>query len=103
MHGAVLNSAALKKWNITADTNAARRGNRAQAGHERALRPDHGNSIPADLASLPQPTRDRRSSGRAGQMLYAAAGITTAHEGATHAADLALMQRAAQPTPTSST
>lgn len=28
-------------------------------------------------------------------MLYAAAGITRAHEGITHAADLALMQRAA--------
>ena len=32
---------------------------------------------------------------KAGQLLYAANGITTAQEGATHAGDLALMQRAA--------
>ena len=46
--------------------------------------------------ALPKPTAAQEIEwSRAGQMLYAAAGITTAHEGVTHAADLALMQRAA--------
>ena len=47
------------------------------------------------FAALPKPTREQETDwSRAGQMLYAQAGITTAHEGATHAEDLAVMQRA---------
>jgi hypothetical protein len=48
------------------------------------------------FASLPKPNAEQEVAwSRAGQMLYAAAGITTAQEGATHAPELALMQRAA--------
>jgi predicted amidohydrolase YtcJ len=49
------------------------------------------------FASLPQPTPAQEVEWSiAGQKLFAQAGITTAHEGATHAAEPALMQRAAK-------
>jgi predicted amidohydrolase YtcJ len=97
MHGAVLNSAALKKWNITAET-------KTPPGGIIVRKP--GTSEPAGLlmetaylpifASLPKPTREEEIAwSRAGQMLYARAGITTGHEGATHADDLEVMKRVA--------
>jgi predicted amidohydrolase YtcJ len=97
MHGAVLNSAATKKWNVTAKT-------KTPAGGIILRKP--GTNEPTGLlmetaylpiyASLPQPTREEEVDwSRAGQMLYAAAGITTAQEGLTHASDVALIQRAA--------
>jgi predicted amidohydrolase YtcJ len=47
-------------------------------------------------ATPPEPTREQEvESARAGQMLYAAAGITLAQEGAAHVEDLEVMQRAA--------
>ena len=90
MHGAVLNSAALKKWKITAET-------KTPPGGVIVRKP--GSNEPSGLvietaylpifASLPKPTRDQEVAwSRAGQILYAQAGITTAHEGATHADDL---------------
>jgi predicted amidohydrolase YtcJ len=97
MHGAVLNSAAMKQYGISAKT-------KTPAGGIILRKP--GSNEPAGLlmetaflpifASLPKPNAAQEVQwSRAGQMLYAAAGITTAHEGATHASDLALMQRAA--------
>jgi predicted amidohydrolase YtcJ len=97
MHGAVLNSAAMKKYNVTAKT-------KTPAGGIILRKP--GSNEPLGLlmetaylpiyASLPQPTREEEVEwSRAGQMLYAAAGITTAQEGLTHASDVALIQRAA--------
>jgi len=97
MHGAVLNSAAFAKWNITAETETPPGG---------VIVRKEGSQEPAGLimetaflpifTSLPKPTREQEVEWtRAGQLLYAAAGITTAHEGATHAADLEVMQRAA--------
>ncbi len=97
MHGAVLNSAAMKKWNITAET-------RTPPGGVILRKP--GSNEPAGLlmetaflpifASLPKPTREQEIDwSRAGQMLYARAGITTAHEGATHADELEVMKRVA--------
>jgi predicted amidohydrolase YtcJ len=48
------------------------------------------------FASLPKPTPEQEVEwSKAGQRLYAANGITTAHEGATHVADLDVMRRAA--------
>lgn len=98
MHGAVLNSAAMAKWNITAETETPpggiivrKPGSNEPAGllMETAYLPIFG--------SLPQPTRAQEVEWtRAGQMLYAEAGITTAHEGATHASELAVMLRAAE-------
>ena len=97
MHGAVLNSAAMRKWGITAAT-------RTPPGGIIVRKP--GSNEPAGLvmetaflpifASLPKPRPEQEvERSRAGQMLYAEAGITTAHEGATHAGDLEVMKRVA--------
>ncbi|BCS35381.1 amidohydrolase [Luteitalea sp. TBR-22] len=97
MHGAVLNSAALKKWNISAAT-------RTPPGGVIVRKP--GTQEPYGLlmetaflpifASLPKPTAEQAVDWtKAAQQLYASHGVTTAHEGATHAGDLAVMKRAA--------
>jgi predicted amidohydrolase YtcJ len=97
MHGAVLNSAAMKKWNFSAETETPPGG---------IIVRKPGTNEPYGLimemaylpvfASLPQPTAQQEVEwSRAGQMLYAQHGVTTAHEGATHLADLELMKRAA--------
>jgi predicted amidohydrolase YtcJ len=97
MHGAVLNSAAMRQFGISAATATPPGG---------VIVRKPGSNEPAGLvmetaylpifASLPEPNAEQEIAwSRAGQMLYAAAGITTAHEGATHAAQLELMQRAA--------
>jgi predicted amidohydrolase YtcJ len=97
LHGAVLNSAALRRYGITADTKTPEGGIivRKKGSNE----PDGLVMEMAFLpifASLPKPTSEQEVEwSKAGQMLYAAAGITTAHEGATRAADIALMQRVA--------
>lgn len=97
MHGAVLNSAAMKQFGISAAT-------RTPPGGVILRRP--GTNEPSGLlmetaylpifAALPKPTAEQELAwSRAGQLLYAAAGITTAQEGATHLSDLELMQRVA--------
>jgi hypothetical protein len=97
MHGAVLNSAAFKKYGISAKTKTPPGG---------IILRKPGSNEPAGLimetaylpvfSELPQPTPDEQVElSRKGQMLYAAAGITTAQEGLTHAADVAVIQRAA--------
>ena len=97
MHGAVLNSAAMKKWGISAKT-------KTPPGGVIVRKP--GTQEPYGLimetaylpifASLPQPTKEQEVEwSKAGQMLYAQNGITTAHEGATHLSDLEVMKRAA--------
>ncbi len=97
MHGAVLNSAAMKKWDISAKT-------KTPAGGIIVRKP--GTQEPYGLimetaylpifASLPQPTKAQEVEwSKAGQLLYAQQGITTAHEGATHLGDLEVMKRAA--------
>ena len=97
LHGGVLNSAALRKWGITADTPTPPGGVivRKPGGHE----PDGLLMETAFLpvfASLPKPTPDQEIAwSKAGQALYAAAGITTAQEGLSHQADIDLLYRAA--------
>lgn len=97
MHGAVFNSAALAKYGITAATPTP-------AGGIIARKP--GSNEPAGLlmetaympivASLPPPDPQQEIEWtRAGQLLYASAGITTAQEGATVKPSLETMQRAA--------
>jgi len=97
MHGAVLNSAAMKKWGLSAQT-------KTPPGGVIVRKP--GTQEPYGLimetaylpifASLPQPTKEQEVEwSKAGQMLYAQNGITTAHEGATHLSDLEVMKRAA--------
>ncbi len=97
MHGAVLNSAAMKKYGYSAATKTPPGG---------IILRKKGSNEPAGLimetaflpvfAAMPKPNAQQEIEwSKAGQLLYAANGITTAQEGATHAGDLALMQRAA--------
>ena len=97
LHGAVLNSAALKKYNITKDTQTPKGG---------VILRKPGTMEPAGLvmemaflpifANLPEPSEaELLEMFPAGQQIYAGAGITTAQEGATHAEDLELLQKAA--------
>jgi len=96
LHGAVLNSAAFKKYGISAATKTPpggiivrKKGSNEPDGlvMETAWLPIFG--------SLPKPTPEQEVEWtKAGQLVYAAAGVTTAQEGATHASDLAIMERA---------
>ncbi len=97
LHGAVLNSAAMKQYGISAAT-------KTPPGGVIVRKP--GTNEPYGLimetaflpifAALPKPTPEQEIAWTtAGQLIYAAAGVTTAQEGATHAADVALMKRAA--------
>lgn len=97
MHGAVLNSAAMRVFGITAETETP-------AGGVIVRKP--GSTEPDGLVmetaylpvlnAMPKPTSANEVSwSKAGQLLYAAAGITTAHEGLTSAADVDLLYRAA--------
>lgn len=97
MHGAVLNSAALAKYGISAATATPPGG---------VIVREPGTQEPAGLvmemaylpifAKLPAPTPTQELEQiRFAQQLYAAAGVTTAQEGATHAADVALLKRLA--------
>lgn len=97
LHGAVLNSLALKKYDITAETETPPGG---------VILRKPGSNEPAGLlmeaaflpiyASLPKPgPSESMAALEQGQLIYAAAGITTAHDGATHMPDLAILQRGA--------
>ncbi len=97
LHGAVLNSAAMKKYGISAAT-------KTPAGGVIVRKP--GSQEPAGLlmetaflpifAQLPAPTPEQELGQlKSGQDLYAAAGVTTATEGATHAPQVELLQRGA--------
>jgi predicted amidohydrolase YtcJ len=99
LHGAVLNSAAFRKYGISAATRTP---------HGGIIVRKPGSNEPAGLvmetawlpifSSLPNkpPAGEEAAWTRAGQMIYAAAGITTAQDGATHLADFAVMERAAE-------
>jgi predicted amidohydrolase YtcJ len=93
MHGAVLNSLGLKKYKITAETETPPGG---------VILRKPGSKEPSGLvmetaylpifAALPKPSLQESIAALAqAQNIYAAAGITTAHEGATHMADLVLL------------
>lgn len=95
MHGAVLNSAAMKKWGISAATETPpggvivrKLGTNEPYGliMETAFLPIFG-SLP-----LPSPEQELEWS-RDAQALYAENGITTAHEGATHLKDIQVIKR----------
>lgn len=97
LHGAVLNSVALKKYGITAETKtpeggiiARKPGTTEPAGllMETAFLPIFG--------ALPKPSpAESMAALEKGQMLFASAGITTAHEGATHLPDLQILKQGA--------
>jgi predicted amidohydrolase YtcJ len=96
MHGAVLNSLALQKYGISAATKTA-------PGGVIVRKPgtDEPYGLIMEMAFLPimenaEPMTPEQEIAwtKAGQMLYAEAGVTTAHEGATHLATLETMKRA---------
>lgn len=96
MHGGVLNSRALEVYGISDKTETAPGG---------VIVRKPGTNEPYGLimetsylpvyAKLPKPSvAEEDEATRAGQMLYAEAGITLAHEGATHLSDLQTIKRA---------
>jgi predicted amidohydrolase YtcJ len=96
MHGAVLNSAALKKFGydekyVTPPGGIVVRKPGTQEPYGLIMETAY---LPI-FAAQPKPTAAQEVEWtKAGQMLYASAGITLAHEGATHATDLDLIKRA---------
>jgi predicted amidohydrolase YtcJ len=97
MHGAVMNSLALAKYGITKDTETPPGG---------VIVRKPGTNEPYGLimetaymgvfGQLPRPTPEQEvANTKAAHLLYARHGITTAHEGATHAPELEVMKRAA--------
>ena len=97
LHGAVLNGAAMQKYGISAATKTPPGG---------IILRKAGTDEPSGLvmetaylpiySRLPAPTAEGEFEQlRLAQELYAAAGITTAHEGATHGAQFDLLKRAA--------
>ncbi|MDY1034820.1 amidohydrolase [Stenotrophomonas sp. CFBP8980] len=96
-HGAVLNSAALKKFGITAATPtppggiiARRPGTREPTG---LLMETAWISLHEQMPAASQEQEPRQL--RYAQDLYAAAGVTTAQDGATMAAQVEVLKRAA--------
>lgn len=98
MHGAVLNSLALKKYGISAETETP-------IGGVIVRKPDTNEPwglimetafLPIIEQSEPMTAQQEIAWTRAGQMLYAAAGITTAHEGASHLPQIQTLNRASQ-------
>jgi predicted amidohydrolase YtcJ len=98
LHGAVCNSAALTIFKVTKDTPTPPGG---------VIVRKAGSNEPAGLlmeaawmpifTNLPKPSDDELLTRFAeGQQIYAAAGITTAQEGATMAHDVELLERAAE-------
>jgi len=98
MHGAVMNSLALERYGISADT-------KTPPGGVIVRKPgtDEPYGLIMETAFLPvleqaEPMTAQQEIEwtKAGQMLYAQAGITTAHEGATHLPQYQTMQRASE-------
>ncbi len=97
LHGAVCNSASLKKFNVTKDTPKPKGG--VIVRKPGSMEPEGLLMESAWLpifGSLPKPGEEELLKRfKDGQMINAAAGVTAAQEGATPAADAALMQKAA--------
>jgi len=97
MHGAVMNSIALKKYGITAETKTPPGGIIVRKpGTDEPWGLIMETAYLPVFEAMPKPNREQEIAwSQAGQTLYAQAGVTTAHEGATHAGEIALMKRAA--------
>jgi predicted amidohydrolase YtcJ len=97
MHGAVMNSKAMEKYGYKDGMPDVPGGVILRKADGKSLQ-----GLVMETAMLPMYTKlpvptpeTEMADARAGQMIYAAAGITTAHEGATHAPQLAMFQRIA--------
>ncbi|MGB7921234.1 MAG: amidohydrolase family protein [Desulfobacterales bacterium] len=98
MHGAVMNSLALKKYGISAETKTPPGGVivRKPGTEEPWGLIMETAFLPVMEQSEPITAQQEIEWSRAGQMLYAEAGITTAHEGATHFPQFMTMKRASE-------
>ncbi len=96
MHGAVLNSLALKKYGITAATKTPPGGVivRKPGTEEPWGLIMETAFLPIIEKTEPMTAQQEIEWTRAGQMLYAEAGITTAQDGATHLPQIQTMKRA---------
>jgi len=96
MHGAVMNSLALKKYGFSAATKTPSGGVivRKPGTNEPYGLIMETAFLPVVEKAEPMTPEQEIAWTKAGQMLYAEAGITTAHEGATHLAPLQTMKRA---------
>jgi predicted amidohydrolase YtcJ len=98
MHGAVINSKAMEKFGYTDGMPTPAGGIiLRKAGTQDLQGLIMETAYLPMIAALPGPTAETEvAAAKAGQMLYAAAGVTTAQEGATHAPQLAQLQRVAK-------
>lgn len=96
MHGGVLNSLALKYYGISAETKTPSGGVivRKPGTNEPYELIMETAFLPVFEKSEPMTAEQEIEWTKAGQMLYAQAGLTTAHEGATHLPQLQIMKRA---------
>jgi predicted amidohydrolase YtcJ len=98
LHGAVLNTAALRQYGISAETETPPGGVivRKPGSQEPEGLVMESAFLPI-FATLPKPSPERQLEALVeGQKIFAAAGVTTAHEGATHLPDLDILQRGAK-------
>jgi predicted amidohydrolase YtcJ len=98
LHGAVFNTAAMAKYNFNAETVTPPGGIivRKPGSNEPEGLIMEAAFMPV-FATLPKPSPDQQMAALVeGQMIFAAAGVTTAHEGATHVPDLQILQRGAE-------
>jgi predicted amidohydrolase YtcJ len=98
MHGAVLNSMALKKFGISASTPTPEGGIivRKPGTNEPYGLIMETAFLPIMEQQEPMTAEQEIAWSKAGQMLYAEAGITTAHEGASHLFTIQTLKRASE-------
>lgn len=98
MHGAVMNSLALEKYAISANTKTPPGGVivRKPGTNEPYGLIMEMAFLPVMEQQEPMTPEQEIEYTRAGQMLYAEAGVTTAHEGATHLGPLQTIKRASE-------
>jgi hypothetical protein len=98
MHGGVMNSLALKKYGISAATKTPPGGVivRKPGTEEPWGLIMETAFLPVFEQSEPMTAQQEIEWTRAGQMLYAEAGVTTAHEGATHLPQFQTIRRASE-------
>lgn len=95
MHGTVLNSLAQKKYGYSAETETPPGGVivRKEGTTEPYGLIMETAYLPVAEQTEPMSPEQEIEASKAGQMLYAQAGITTAHEGLTHLANFQTMKR----------
>ncbi|MDW4549048.1 amidohydrolase family protein [Defluviimonas sp. D31] len=98
MHGAVMNSLALEKYGISAATETPPAGVivRKPGTQEPWGLIMETAFLPVMEKAEPMTAQQEIDWSRAGQMLYAEAGITTAHEGASHLPQFETIRRASE-------